>query len=342
MQNGYYEVNAGFDTPVAMFNFNRPHLTRQVFEVVRQVRPKCLLLVADGPRADRPDDARLCAEVRAILDEIDWECTVLRNYSDTNLGSFKRNSSGLNWVFDTVEEAIILEDDCVPSLSFFPYCEELLERYRDDSRIGLISGNNFLPQSSDKQTPSYFFSIYAMTWGWASWRHTWLQVDMNMPYWPDLKDSGELSTVLGTSEEEIYWRRIYDQIRSGKRNNAWDYQLMLACIKYRQLTIVPAVNLVANVGYGVDATHCLDGESTLANNAVHKIFFPLNHPEEMMPSAKIDNLIFKTRFATGKSKILLDVPASAIGKVLKRMLPNSYWKFIQAKWRSVRKFLIMP
>jgi len=127
-QNGVDENISAFDVPIALFNFNRPELTRRVFEIVKQIKPRQLLLVADGPRESRPNDLSLCAEVRAVFDEIDWECEVFRNFSDSNLGSFKRNSSGLNWVFDTVEEAIILEDDCVPALSFFPYCKEMLNK----------------------------------------------------------------------------------------------------------------------------------------------------------------------------------------------------------------------
>lgn len=154
-------------TPVAFLIFNRPDTTRRVFAEIAKARPPKLLVVADGPRADHPDDVEKCAAVRAIIDGIDWDCKVLTNYSDINLGCKRRVSSGLDWVFDTVEEAIILEDDCLPHPAFFRFCEEMLNKYRDDKRIAMISGDNF--QFGRKRTEySYYFSRYPHIWGWAS------------------------------------------------------------------------------------------------------------------------------------------------------------------------------
>ncbi|MFM7711944.1 MAG: glycosyltransferase family 2 protein, partial [Microcystis sp.] len=142
-----------------------PDTTARVFEAIRQAKPPKLLVVADGPRADRADDIEKCKAARAIIEGVDWDCEVLTNYSDVNLGCKNRVSSGLNWVFDTVEEAIILEDDCVPDPTFFRFCEELLEYYRHDQRIMVISGNNF--QFGKKRTGySYYFSVYTHCWGW--------------------------------------------------------------------------------------------------------------------------------------------------------------------------------
>ena len=129
-------------TPVAFLIFNRPDATRRVFESIRDAKPPLLLVVADGPRPDRPDDSRACAEARSLIDRVDWNCEVRTNYSDVNLGCGKRVSSGIDWVFQQVEEAIILEDDCVPDPTFFRFCEELLEKYRHDERISEIGGVN--------------------------------------------------------------------------------------------------------------------------------------------------------------------------------------------------------
>ena len=131
------------DLAIALIVFNRPRHTRESFASVRAQQPKKLFLIADGPRADRPDEAQKCQEVRDIVAQIDWPCEVFRNYADQNMGLKRRVSSGLNWVFDQVETAVILEDDCVPHPDFFTYCEDLLERYRDDERIWVITGNNF-------------------------------------------------------------------------------------------------------------------------------------------------------------------------------------------------------
>src|SRR5262245_27851901 len=133
------------NTPLAFLVFRRPQTTARVWEAIRQARPKTLLIVADGPRATHTGETELCAQVRAICDRVDWPCEVLRNYAETNLGCRQRVSSGLDWVFQTVEEAIILEDDCLPHPTLFSYCQELLERYRYDERVMLISGANVEP-----------------------------------------------------------------------------------------------------------------------------------------------------------------------------------------------------
>ena len=151
-------------TPVAFIIFNRPDTTKRVFAEIAKARPPKLLVIADGPRADHPADVEKCAAVRAIIDGVDWDCEVLKNYSDVNLGCKRRVSSGLDWVFDTVEEAIILEDDCLPHPTFFRFCEEMLEKYRDDKRIAMISGDNL--QFGRKRTGySYYFSRYPHIWG---------------------------------------------------------------------------------------------------------------------------------------------------------------------------------
>ena len=285
-----------FNIPVALFNFNRPHLTRQVFEIVRQVKPKRLLLVADGPRADRPNDARLCAEVRAIIEAVDWECEVSKNFADTNMGSFKRNSSGLNWVFDTVEEAIILEDDCVPSLSFFPYCAELLERYRDDPRIAVISGNSFVPPGPDQADASYFYSAYALTWGWASWRRVWKQVDLGMTWWTPETGKRLLKAAFPKFSEWRYWFALYERIHRGEMKNAWDYQLILSAFRHSQYCIIPGFNMISNTGFGVDGTNCLNEFSPLQDVQRVEMQFPLVHPASIQRNDLMDYMIFKMRF----------------------------------------------
>lgn len=298
-----------FNTPVAIFTFNRPQLTERLLGILAKIKPRRILVVSDGPRPHVLGDVEKCAAVRSLFDSLDWECSVERNFAETNMGSFPRNSSGLNWVFEQVEEAIILEDDCLPDLSFFPYCEELLDKYRDDSRIGLISGNNFLKRPVDRQTPSYFFSCYAMTWGWASWRRTWQQVDFNMPYWPEYRDSGKLRQAVFTSSEAKYWQSIYDAILEQRMNNAWDYQLILACLRFNLLTIVPLVNLVSNVGFGQDATYCTHNNFLVNHIPIHEMKFPLAHPAKVQALKRLDYQIFRRRF-------------------------HEYWWFEKSKWMT--------
>lgn len=315
-------VKSGFDVPVALFNFNRPQLTRQVFEVVRQIKPRRLLLVADGPRESKPDDARLCAEVRAVFEEIDWNCEVSRNFADANMGSFKRNSTGLDWVFDTVEAAIILEDDCVPSLSFFPYCEALLEKYRDDLRVGVISGNNFGFPRVGRKNDSYLFSAYSFTWGWASWRRVWRGVDFTMSWWEPDAGREMLSALFPRKTEWQYWYNLYERIRLGKQKNAWDYQLLLSLFRHSQYSATPRVNLVSNIGFGADATNCLDENSPLHDFPRCELEPLLVHPANIRRSARVDHALFRIVYQPRQS--ILPRAKNKLARILMRA-----WKKIK-------------
>ena len=263
-------------TPVAFLIFNRPDTTARVFEAIRQAKPPKLLVVADGPRPDRPDDVEKCKAARAIIDKVDWDCEVLTNYSDVNLGCKSRVSSGLNWVFDTVEEAIILEDDCLPHPSFFQFCEELLEYYRHDQRIMVISGDNF--QFGRKRTEySYYFSRYNHIWGWASWRRAWQYYDLKMKLWQEISDGSWLESILGETQAVKYWTKIF-QTAYDNKVDSWDYRWTFACWIQNGLTILPNVNLVSNIGFGADATHTSRAIQSVVNNPVREMSFPLQHP----------------------------------------------------------------
>lgn len=282
------------DTPVAILIFNRPETTRRVFEEIRHVRPRQLLVVADGPRVNRPGEAEACAAARAIVAEVDWPCEVLTNYADANLGCKRRVSSGLDWVFSTVEEAIILEDDCVPHPSFFPYCAELLERYRDDERVMHISGSNFLFGQRQGEA-SYYFSRYAHVWGWASWRRAWRYYDVGIARWPSIKAS-----LLGQFEhpqERRFWAAALDKVYHGQIDT-WDYQWSMACMERGGLAVQPNVNLVTNIGFGEDATHTT-GVSHLADMPANMIELPLVHPPHIVRATQADDQVRRLFFMAG-------------------------------------------
>ena len=173
-----------FHTPVALVVFNRPQTTRKVFDAISKARPAKLLIVADGPRANMPGEDDLCASVPTIVQAVSWPCEVSTNYAADNLGCQERMVSGLDWVFSLVEEAIILEDDCLPNASFFPFCEQLLARYRGDSRVAAISGTNLLENYANT-ADSYYFSRLGGIWGWATWRSEWKRYDRYLKCWPE-------------------------------------------------------------------------------------------------------------------------------------------------------------
>ena len=178
------EINGfSLQTPVVFFIFNRPDVTRRVFEEIRRARPTKLMVVADGPRAERPEEAEKCRDVRAIIDTIDWPCEIMKKYSDINLGCKACVASGLDWVFQAVEEAIIWKMIVSQILSFFPFCSELLELFRDDRRVFIVSGMNDLGTWKTNQY-SYFFTL-GNTWGWATWRRAWQNYDFELKLWAD-------------------------------------------------------------------------------------------------------------------------------------------------------------
>jgi len=281
-------------TPVAFIIFKRPQETERVFAEIRKVKPQKLLVVADGPRADRPGEDQDCDRVRAIIDRVDWDCEVLKNYADINLGCKRRVSSGINWVFETVEEAIILEDDCLPHPTFFRFAEELLDRYRDDGRIISISGQNV--QFGRKRTDySYYFSRYNHCWSWASWRRAWQHYDFDMKLWPEIRDGNFLADVLGDPQAVKVWTNIFQLCYDGKLD-AWDFQLTFASFIQNGMNILANVNLVSNIGHGTRATNTYDVNSPYSNMPVEAITFPMKHPPFAIRDTQADNFTQNTLY----------------------------------------------
>jgi hypothetical protein len=277
-------------TPVAFLIFKRPDTTQRVFDAIRESKPQKLLVVADGPRDARPGEAALCDQTRSIIKQVDWECEVLTHFSDTNLGCKKRISTGLDWVFNTVEEAIILEDDCLPNPTFFHFCEELLGRYRHDSRIMSIAGNNFLPP--DRRTPySYYFSRYSFIWGWASWRRAWQYYDVDMKFWTEIREGNWLEDVLIEHYSTKAWAKKFQSVYDGEIDT-WDFQWTFSCWLQSGLSIVPNENLTSNIGFGADATHTTV-KPAYVNSLTEPISFPLQHPPYIIRDNKADCFVEK-------------------------------------------------
>ncbi|HTF62328.1 MAG TPA: hypothetical protein VK638_06400 [Edaphobacter sp.] len=257
-----------------------------MFEAIAKVRPARLLLVADGPRPNRPGEAEACQQVREIVGRVDWPCDVDTNFADSNLGCQERVISGLDWVFSLVEEAIILEDDCLPDLSFFPFCQELLKKYRGDSRIAYISGAN-LTEKHLKTAASYFFSQIGGIWGWATWRSEWKRYDRYLKDWPQLRSEGMLEEIFDEPQAVANWTRIFDAMYQKTGPNTWDYQWLYTCLKNNSLTAVSSVNLVANIGFGQGATNTVDEDPRFMRPTT-PVKFPLTHPSSLSPLRSID------------------------------------------------------
>lgn len=284
------------DTPVALFMFNRPQTTRRVFDAIRAAKPSLLLVIADGPRENRLGESEKCAASRQIIEQVDWNCQLLTNYSEVNLGCKQRIASGLNWVFDTVEQAIILEDDCLPHPSFFPFCEELLDRYRDDTRIMSITGQN-VQFGRNNTGYSYHFSRFFHCWGWATWRRAWQHYDLEMKLWPKIKDSYASSSIFQDSRTSRYWKTVFQQQYDGKFST-WDYSATFSFLVQNALHVHPSQNLIKNIGFGADATNTAIGaeESRYANMEVFEMPFPLQHPPYVVPNIQADKFTQETHY----------------------------------------------
>ncbi len=280
--------------PVLLLIFNRPDLTEQVMEQIRKAEPPKLFVGADGPREDHPGDEKHCEQVRAVATQVDWDCEVHTLFRDENLGCKQAVSSAITWFFEHVEAGVILEDDCVPHPTFFPYCEELLGRYRDDERVMAISGDNFQP-SDRTYDASYYFSIYNHVWGWATWRRAWEHYDGKISAWKSLKNKNWLKGWLGTEEEAEHWRDIFDRV-AREEIDSWAYPWTFACWKEHGLTILPAVNLVSNVGFENRGTHTKNRDSAAANLALQALPRPLQHPSSMVRDYKADRFTSRHHF----------------------------------------------
>ncbi len=285
------------ETAVALIVFNRPDTTQRVFAAVAAARPARLLLIADGPRRDRTGEAESCEKVRRIVTAVDWPCKVETNFASENMGCRRRVISGLNWVFSIVEEAIILEDDCLPDPSFFPFCAELLERYRHKEQIGFIAGFNQL----EREFPfkySYFYTHMTPIWGWATWRRAWLQYDEQLRNWPQVKEADLLRLLFPDTGVVNYWSGVFDRMFHGTGPNTWDYQWTYTCWTQNWLNILPRRNLIQNIGFGENATHTTVAQPGLAVPA-GAIEFPLQHPPAIMPWSAHAMQLQKTVFAPG-------------------------------------------
>ncbi len=269
-------------TPVAFIIFNRPDTTKRVFEAIRQAKPPKLLVIADGPRADHPGEAEKCAAARAIIEGVDWECEVLTNYSDVNLGCKIRVSSGLDWVFETVEEAIILEDDCLPHSTFFPFCEELLSEYRFNEQIMHIAGTNLTPIINCES--SFLFSRLVPIWGWATWSRSWKYYDIEMKLWSEYKLTTDIEYF---KSEKLNVFKVFENHYNNNTTQSWDGRWAFSCTENNGLSIIPKYNLVQNIGFGENATHTTR-KSKLSSIPVKGLEFPLIKPLEVNPDSFFD------------------------------------------------------
>lgn len=297
-----------FTTPILFTIFNRPDTTGKVFESIRKIKPAKLYISADGPRLNRDGEGELCHEARKATENIDWPCEVHRKYSEINLGCKVAASSAHDWFFGNVEEGIILEDDDLPDTSFFYFCQELLNKYRDVDKVKMISGNNF--QFGKKYgDASYYFSNFPHIWGWATWRRSWQEYDIEMKTYPEFKKNNRIADIFKNKKIQKYWLNLFDKLYENKINT-WDGQWVYSIYSHNGIVILPNVNLVSNIGFNVDATHTKKADDILSNmpaeaikTIIHPVSMIVNEEADLNYSSFLVKNIFERIFRKLKSML---------------------------------------
>jgi len=273
---------------VLFLMFNRPDIARRTFAEIAKAKPSRLYIACDGAREGKNGEAELVSQTRKIIDLIDWDCEVKTLFQKENLGCGKAVSKAISWFFENEEMGIILEDDCLPHQSFFKYCEELLEKYKNNDRIGIISGNNF--QKGQKiGNFSYYFSDIASIWGWATWARSWNDFRLNVNELDENLVLSEIKKRFSEKKFNSYWIGTYELMKEFKIDS-WANPFYFSQLAKKRVFINPNVNLISNIGFGDNATHTIYGNG--GNIPIQAMKFPLKHPREILTSHKADKFLF--------------------------------------------------
>lgn len=291
-------------SPVVVIVFNRPKKTEQLLQIVSEVKPSKLYVIADGPRPEKLNEDAKCQEVRRIVDEqVDWQCHLEKIYSEVNLGGPVRVPTGLKEVFEKEEKAIILEDDCIPNLFFFRFCDELLDYYKNNLKVGTICGSNleydfFGKPSNGLNTDRYFFSRYPASWGWATWKRVWDKFDYDFKSFPEFQRKGLINRAGKLRTVRKYWSMIFKDIYLNKRSN-WDYKLVFSLMNNEMYSAIPASNLVSNIGFDEGSTH-FDKWHYYLQRPLSVLSFPLIHPSTIEINERYDRRVGLHFFTSNK------------------------------------------
>lgn len=281
------KMNRSFDIPILLVVFNRPDTALQVIRTIKKVKPKKLYIAADGPRIGKEEEIKLCQETRnTVLKEIDWDCETFTLFRENNVGCAHGVSGAISWFFQNEEMGIILEDDCVPSTSFFNFCEELLHYYRDDTRVMQISGCN-IQQGTWRGSASYYFSRYAEIWGWATWKRAWDLFDFDMQHYDKFIEQGGLKNIFPDPLVEKRWKKNFEKIRNENPPSVWGYRWMYSIWKENGVSIIPNVPLVQNIGFDERAVHTKSPDNPFGKIKAGSIS-KIEHPKVIVPHLEAD------------------------------------------------------
>jgi hypothetical protein len=279
------------ESPVLLIVFNRPDTTKNVFKAIRRAHPKKIYISADAPRTGNVEDEKNCILVKETIEQVDWDCETHYRFAETNQGCGPGPYNAISWAFENEDRLIILEDDCVPALAFFNFCNELLERYKYDTRIWLISGNQYNEEAVS--TPhSYFFSRYGHSWGWATWKRCWEAIDISLSKYPLIVKQDLFKAAFRTRKEAVYFQKKIERIYYDKalKSHIWDFQFGFTVASNSGLSIVPRKNLVMNIGYL--GTHS-ETKNQFHDRKVDENFKIISHPDFILCDVNYDAYHFK-------------------------------------------------
>lgn len=293
-------LNNQFKTPVLFIFFNRRDVALQVFAKIKQVKPATLYLSSDGPREATCGESSTVVELRQyILDNIDWPCAVYTRFGDVNLGCGLGVSTAIEWFFAYEESGVILEDDSLPSISFFYYCQELLEKYKNDFRVWHISGTSFIPPNIESDA-SYHFSKIPVVPGWATWKSRWQYFDIEMKELDYFNQHKYINEVCHSNKEKL-WHGSTFVANLLKINNGWGWQWYFTVLTNHGLAITPIKSLIRNIGLNrADAVHTTQRDQEWESVNANEISFPLIHPKMFCIDNQLDRYIYNrfTRYYT--------------------------------------------
>jgi hypothetical protein len=317
------EASVSLSTPVLFVVFNQPDITSRVFEEIRKARPRQLFIAADGARGDRPGEAAECEETRRVVTRIDWDCDVHTNFRETNVGSRQAVSSAVSWFLDSVGEGIILEYDCLPDPSFFPFCEAMLDRYRHDARVMAISGTNS-QLGRRRGVASYYFSRIPTAWGWASWQRAWRFWDGDVPSFPEFERNECIRSLFRDQHLQRFWLRKFRDVYSGLNTTTWGFAWVYAVFAQGGLCVTPNANLISNIGFSPRATHAKDTRHRFASLPTETLDVRgLTHPRFVVADPEADEYFSRELMRTERGPLT----RRFVGQVLRvgrRLTPERY------------------
>lgn len=281
--------------------FNRLETTQKVFEQIKIAQPPRLYIAADGPRKDKDGESEIVNNVRKwVLDNINWDCEIKTLFRGDNLGCGQAVSSAITWFFEQEEDGIILEDDCLPSQSFFTFCEQMLDKYKNDKRIMHICGSN--SQLGHKRgEASYYFSKIAGCWGWASWRRMWELYDHNIKSFPQFVEQNQITNIYNSKDVQYFWLNNFSYVYKNS-SSVWDFQMVYTVFINNGLSIIPNTNLIKNIGFLENSTHTYDSNHPCAKLEMYEINEEITHPDFILYSKEADDFIHNDLFKVHKQK----------------------------------------